>query len=490
MGMGTNWCSSCFISKTCRLWWQFYSSWFQIRWQRSKSWWTGQLVSGYHGMSYYSLGEVPNNPPPVEGFAIIHSVQPGCKLSMQRWLWHERLSHIHFIEKSENVSAYMLMGIWFWTCTWRALWLIVVVCRFCTVSRHWEKQTFALVRIPYAHSSFHAICSAPTCGCSDHNIITEFTANAATATLFLPLLADVALSLNVHLLLLMIPATFASNFAFMLPVATPPMPLLVPQVTFTPLISWFQDCFLSFLEPLFSQCSRPLLVRCLEPPHTPLSLSFLNNMCSQGFPSFLPSFLLSVCLSTESLFQVLTFDPSCLSCFWLLPRYMGVWTWPTNHPLTFPDHEMISWEEIVDQMQIPAWDDDQSILYKMDSQLPSLDLHKPCPATTTHFFSTHLPWHTRKLLCSLTLMSASAIQLALILSPPFSLLILEVILYASIFPPLLSLKGDWLLDCSWGYKIHLSEKCFLHGRDASLESFWVRGYGTSLGFRVWNQCRG
>jgi hypothetical protein len=69
-------------------------------------------------------------------------------------------------------------------------------------------------------------------------------------------------------------------------------------------------------------------------------------------------------------------------------------------------------------------------------------------------------------------------------------LILEVILYASIFPPLLSLKGDWLLDCSWGYKIHLSEKCFLHGRDASLESFWVRGYGTSLGFRVWNQCRG
>ncbi|CAK9857695.1 unnamed protein product [Sphagnum jensenii] len=54
------------------------------------------------------------------------------------------------------------------------------------------------------------------------NIITEFTANAATATLFLPLLADVTLSLNLHPLLLMIPATFASNFSFMLPVATPP----------------------------------------------------------------------------------------------------------------------------------------------------------------------------------------------------------------------------------------------------------------------------
>ncbi len=202
MGMGANWCSSCFISKTCRLWWQFYSSWFQIRWQRSKSWWTGQLVSGCHGMSYYSLGEVPNNPPPVESFAIIHSVLPGCKLSMQRWLWHERLWHIHFIEKSENVSAYMLMGIWFWTCTWRALWLIVVVCRFCTVSRHWEKQTFALVRIPYAHSSFRAICSTPTCGCSDHkhhhrvhckcsdcNTLPSFTCRCGLVTQFASALA-------------------------------------------------------------------------------------------------------------------------------------------------------------------------------------------------------------------------------------------------------------------------------------------------------------
>jgi hypothetical protein len=53
-----------------------------------------------------------------------------------------------------------------------------------------------------------------------------------------------------------------------------------------------------------------------------------------------------------------------------------------------------------------------SLLYKMDSPLPSLDLHKPHPATTTHF-STHLLWHTQKLLCSLTLMSASAIQLTL-----------------------------------------------------------------------------
>lgn len=309
------------------------------------------------------------------------------------------------------------------------------------------------------------------------NIITEFTANAATATLFLPLLADVALSLNLHPLLLMIPATFASNFSFMLPVATPPnaiaratgyihtTDLMIPGL----LLKLFGTFLLTVLTPTLGEM--------LGTTTYPLSLSFLHNMCSQGFPSFLLSCWVFV-YQLKSLFQVLTFDPSCFSCFWLLPRYMGVWTWPTNHPLTFSDHEMTSWEEIVDQMQIPAWDNDQSILYKMDSQLPSLDLHKPCPATT--HFSTHHLWRTPKLLCSLTLMSASVIQLALILSAPFSLLILEVILYASIFPPLLSLKGDWLLDCSRGYKIHLSEKCFLHGRDTPPESFWVR---------VWNELR-
>ncbi|CAM6039241.1 unnamed protein product [Sphagnum compactum] len=54
------------------------------------------------------------------------------------------------------------------------------------------------------------------------NIMTEFSSNVATATLFLPLLVEAAISIGWHPLLLMIPATFSSNFAFILPIATPP----------------------------------------------------------------------------------------------------------------------------------------------------------------------------------------------------------------------------------------------------------------------------
>jgi sodium-dependent dicarboxylate transporter 2/3/5 len=121
------------------------------------------------------------------------------------------------------------------------------------------------------------------------NIITEFTANAATATLFLPLLADVALSLNLHPLLLMIPATFASNFSFMLPVATPPnaiaratgyihtTDLMIPGL----LLKLFGTFLLTVLTPTLGEM--------LGTTTYPLSLSFLHNMCSQGFPSFLLS---------------------------------------------------------------------------------------------------------------------------------------------------------------------------------------------------------
>ncbi|KAG6547280.1 hypothetical protein Mapa_011216 [Marchantia paleacea] len=54
------------------------------------------------------------------------------------------------------------------------------------------------------------------------NVATEFSSNTATATLFLPIMAEVAVSINCHPLLLMIPATFSSNYAFMLPSGTPP----------------------------------------------------------------------------------------------------------------------------------------------------------------------------------------------------------------------------------------------------------------------------
>jgi sodium-dependent dicarboxylate transporter 2/3/5 len=40
--------------------------------------------------------------------------------------------------------------------------------------------------------------------------------------MFLPILAGIAVSIEVNPLLLMLPATFAASLAFMLPVATPP----------------------------------------------------------------------------------------------------------------------------------------------------------------------------------------------------------------------------------------------------------------------------
>jgi sodium-dependent dicarboxylate transporter 2/3/5 len=52
--------------------------------------------------------------------------------------------------------------------------------------------------------------------------LTELTSNTATAEMFLPILAALAVAIEVHPLLLMIPGALSCSFAFMLPVATPP----------------------------------------------------------------------------------------------------------------------------------------------------------------------------------------------------------------------------------------------------------------------------
>ncbi len=52
--------------------------------------------------------------------------------------------------------------------------------------------------------------------------LTEITSNTATVETILPILAGLAISLEVNPLLFMIPATVAGSFAFMLPVATAP----------------------------------------------------------------------------------------------------------------------------------------------------------------------------------------------------------------------------------------------------------------------------
>ena len=54
------------------------------------------------------------------------------------------------------------------------------------------------------------------------NFLTEITSNLATTAMLLPILAPLALSIDVHPYLLMVGATVAASCAFMLPVATPP----------------------------------------------------------------------------------------------------------------------------------------------------------------------------------------------------------------------------------------------------------------------------
>lgn len=54
------------------------------------------------------------------------------------------------------------------------------------------------------------------------NFLTEITSNLATTSMLLPILAPMALTIDVHPFVLMVGATVAASCAFMLPVATPP----------------------------------------------------------------------------------------------------------------------------------------------------------------------------------------------------------------------------------------------------------------------------
>ena len=54
------------------------------------------------------------------------------------------------------------------------------------------------------------------------NFLTEVTSNLATTSMLLPIMAPLALAVNVDAYTLMICTTLAASCAFMLPVATPP----------------------------------------------------------------------------------------------------------------------------------------------------------------------------------------------------------------------------------------------------------------------------
>ncbi|MCF8242716.1 MAG: SLC13 family permease [Melioribacteraceae bacterium] len=58
--------------------------------------------------------------------------------------------------------------------------------------------------------------------CISVTFLTELTSNTATAQIILPILAALAVELNVNPFLFMIPATLSASMAFMMPVATPP----------------------------------------------------------------------------------------------------------------------------------------------------------------------------------------------------------------------------------------------------------------------------
>lgn len=54
------------------------------------------------------------------------------------------------------------------------------------------------------------------------NLLTEITSNLATTAMLLPILAPMALTIDIHPYILLVSATVAASCAFMLPVATPP----------------------------------------------------------------------------------------------------------------------------------------------------------------------------------------------------------------------------------------------------------------------------
>lgn len=57
--------------------------------------------------------------------------------------------------------------------------------------------------------------------CLISGFITEFTSNNATTTLVVPLLIQVAETMHMHPLILMIPGAIGAQFAFLLPTSTP-----------------------------------------------------------------------------------------------------------------------------------------------------------------------------------------------------------------------------------------------------------------------------
>ena len=111
-----------------------------------------------------------------------------------------------------------------WIVTKNLPWSVILVigggyamansCKVSGLSQWFGKQCSSLGFIP-SWATLVIVCIMLAC-------FTEITSNVAAATIFLPILAELAVSTQVNPLYLMIPATISTSFAFMLPVATPP----------------------------------------------------------------------------------------------------------------------------------------------------------------------------------------------------------------------------------------------------------------------------
>ena len=93
--------------------------------------------------------------------------------------------------------------------------------------------------------------------------LTEVTSNTATATLTLPVLGALALAVGVEPMSLMVPATVAASYAFMLPVATPPNAIVfssryvtIPQMARA---GFFMNLIATLVITLFVMVVLPLI---------------------------------------------------------------------------------------------------------------------------------------------------------------------------------------------------------------------------------------
>lgn len=78
------------------------------------------------------------------------------------------------------------------------------------------------LRFLNSYSPFNAMCVLTVVIA----FLTEITSNVATASVLLPVINQIAISMRANPLLLMIPSTMAVSYAFMLPIATPPNSLV------------------------------------------------------------------------------------------------------------------------------------------------------------------------------------------------------------------------------------------------------------------------